>query len=569
MKKITKLFLTLCLFLSLFGCKNSNQEELKSFSEYIDELVKNELSSDFLTYHYMLIDGNSYGVEKPEVTLGSLSLESTLESIEECKEELEVLYKYNKNKLNEEEKNIYRLLELQYKENIEYEKYLDFDFCFGDNKVNDNLITNFTEYRFDNEEDVKDFITLLNDTGRYIDEGIKRTQELADEGHIQNELIQDSIIKSCNKFINSNEIEKYFNLEINKLDISNKESYKQQVVDGVDIMQEAYGRIIDLYEEIGTSKYQGSLSEINGGKEYFEYLIQAYTGSNRSVKEWIKCLEDELEDSIYEWAMIIYFSDHDVYEEMDNIELPFDNAQDAVKYLENCIMNSNEFPSIDKVDYKVSYLDASIANDLTSAYYIIPPIDASNLNVIKVNPKNTDMVDLFSTLAHEGFPGHLYQNNYSIQNDLPIIYQFLDNLGAGEGWAEYIGHDAYRIGDIGSSEFQEFMRLMNYIDRILVEYIDLQVNYNGWNVEDIKSYLDEVGLSSEIASSLYDVVLQYPALYAPYSLGTYEIYRLRNLAMEELENDFSLIEFHKALLDTGLVHFEIIEKKIEEYMESK
>lgn len=569
MKKIMKLFLSLCLLINLVGCNYSNQEELKPFSDYIDALIKNELSSDFLTYHYMLIDGVAYGVEKPEVTLGSLSLESTLESIETCKEELEELYKYNKNKLNDEEKDIYRLLELQYKENIEYEKYLNFDFCFGDNKINDNLITNFTEYRFLNEEDVKDFITLLNDTGRYIDEGIKRTQELADQGYIQNELIQESIIKSCTKFINSNEIEKYFNNEIEKLNISNSESYKQQVVDGVDVMQEAYGRIVDLYKKIPEGKYQGSLSEIKGGKDYFEYLIQSYTGSNRSVNEWIKLLEKELEETIYEWAVLIYFSETDPYEEINEIKLPFDNAQDAVKYLENCIMNSNEFPKIDKVEYKVSYLDASVANELTSAYYIIPPIDASNLNVIKVNPKNTDMVDLFSTLAHEGFAGHLYQNNYSIQNDLPTIYQFLDNLGAGEGWAEYIGHDAYRLGNIGSTTFQEFMRLMNYIDRILVEYIDLQVNYNGWNVNDIKSYLNEVGLSSDIADSLYDVVIQYPALYAPYSLGTYEVYRLKEMVMNKLGNKFSLVEFHETLLDTGLVHFEIIEKKVKEYMEDK
>ena len=66
------------------------------------------------------------------------------------------------------------------------------------------------------------------------------------------------------------------------------------------------------------------------------------------------------------------------------------------------------------MDYRVNYLDASVASDLVSAYYVVPPIDSPSKNVIKVNPNNTDLVSLFSTLAHEGFPGHLYQNNYAV-----------------------------------------------------------------------------------------------------------------------------------------------------------
>ena len=560
------------MIIGISGCKstkNENNEDLGTFSEYIDELVKTELEGDFLTYHFMLVDGDLFDVDKPEVTLGSLTLESTLESVETCKEELEVLYQFDVDELSDEEQDIYRLLELQYKENIEYENHLNFDYCFGDNKVNDNLITNFTEYRFSNVDDVKDYITLLNDTGRYIDEGIERTKELAKEGYVQNELIQDSVIESCSKFMNSTEIEKYFDSEIIKLDISDNdiENYKKQVEDGVNIMQEAYGRIVDLYKELPTSDYQGSLSEIKGGKDYFEYLIKAYTGSDRSVKEWMKLLEEEIDDTIMEWVMIIWYGEHDVYEEMENIELPFDNAQEVVEYLEKCM--SSEFPIIDKVEYSVKYLDASVANDLTSAYYVIPPLDAPEMNTIKVNPKNTDLLELFSTLAHEGFPGHLYQNNYSIQNKLPTIYYFLDNLGASEGWAEYVGHDAYRLGNIGSDDFQEFMRLMNYLDRILVEYIDMRVNYSGWDVEDIKDYLDDIGLVNDMAEGLYEAVIQYPALYAPYSLGTYEVYRLKELVQDELGNDFDLVEFHKTLLDTNLVHFEIIEKKINEYIKSK
>ena len=209
-----------------------------------------------------------------------------------------------------------------------------------------------------------------------------------------------------------------------------------------------------------------------------------------------------------------------------------------------------------------------MANNLVSAYYVVPPIDAPDLNTIKVNPVNTDLVDLFSTLAHEGFPGHLYQNNYVVQKKFPNIYHLLDNLGSSEGWAEYVGMDAYRIGHIGSEDFQEYMRLYSYLNRMLNEYIGLRVNYSGWRSEDIADYLDSVGLVSDIAQDLYDDAVLRPAVYSPYSLGTYEVLMLREKAEDQLGDKFDVLSFNQALLDAGTVHFEIIEEAIDEYIQA-
>ena len=104
---------------------------------------------------------------------------------------------------------------------------------------------------------------------------------------------------------------------------------------------------------------------------------------------------------------------------------------------------------------------------------------------------------------------------------------------------------------------------------ILVEYIDLRVNYSGWGITEIKGYLDEIGLISSIAESLYETVIKNPAVYAPYSLGTYEVLRLREKAELKLKDDFEPITFNEALLDAGTVHFSMIEKKIDEYIKNK
>lgn len=556
--------------INLFSCvKKENKETQERFDVYVDTLLKEEYRSDYMNYHYSIINGEAIGIDKPEVSLGSLSLESTLESIQSSKDELEKLHTFDIRELNDSQQDIYRLLEIQLEENIEYEKYVDFDYCFGENEINDGLITNFTEFRIQNVEDVEDYITLLKDTERYIDEGISRTQQQAEKGYIQNELIQNSIIKSCKKFLESEEIEKYFHHEISKLDISDskKSGYEKEVNNAVyRIMKPAYQKIIDLYEDLPESKYQGSLSEMKNGKEYFEYLLKVYVGKDRNANEWIKILENEIDETMRDWVMIM-ITNNNIYDEVENVTLPYDNAQELVEYLERCI--DKEFPRFEKIDYEVSYLDKSVASDLTSAYYVVPPIDAPNKNVIKVNPNNTDIVSLFSTLAHEGFPGHLYQNNYFIQQNKALIYHLLKRLGSSEGWAEYVGMDAYRIGNIGSEDLQNYMKDMNYLNMILVEYVDLKVNYSGWNVKNIENYLDEVGLVSDIAQNLYENVIMHPAIYAPYSLGTYEVLRLREMAEDKLGEKFDALSFHQAYLDVGTLHFDIIEKHIEKYIENK
>ncbi len=406
MKKLLQIILVLCTSVTLFACnrteENKEDPEVQAqFDSYLDELFKDEIEADFLTFHYMLADPEAGGYEKPEVDWGSLTLESTKQSIEDSKDDLDKLHEFEKEKLTDDQQKIYRLLEIQLEYNVEYENYyMEYGFCFGENKVNDNLITNLTEYRISNEEDVEDFIVLLEDVDRYIGEGIEATQQMADEGYIQKESEKEAILEQCRNFLESEEIEKYFHdevMQLEELSEAQKSDYEAQVAEAVaNDVKPAYENIITLYEQLPAAENQGSLAERETGKAYFEYLLKTQVGKERSVDEWIKIVEEEIEDTIYNWINIMFRTDIDA--ELENVELPADNAVDLVHYLEGCL--DEEFPAIEQVEYRVDYLDASVANNLVSAYYVIPPIDAPDQNVIKVNPSNTDLVDLFSTLAH-------------------------------------------------------------------------------------------------------------------------------------------------------------------------
>lgn len=79
---------------------------------------------------------------------------------------------------------------------------------------------------------------------------------------------------------------------------------------------------------------------------------------------------------------------------------------------------SKDFPALPKCSYKVKYVPKALEGSLSPAFYLVPPLDRYQDNVIYINGGTRfQNEDLFPTLAHEGYPGHLYQNVYFISNN--------------------------------------------------------------------------------------------------------------------------------------------------------
>ena len=94
---------------------------------------------------------------------------------------------------------------------------------------------------------------------------------------------------------------------------------------------------------------------------------------------------------------------------------------------------SKDFPALSKCSYKVKYVPKALEGSLSPAFYLVPPLDRYQDNVVYINRGTRfQNEDLFPTLAHEGYPGHLYQNVYFISNntcDLRKIFVLLQLFG--------------------------------------------------------------------------------------------------------------------------------------------
>ena len=182
----------------------------------------------------------------------------------------------------------------------------------------------------------------------------------------------------------------------------------------------------------------------------------------------------------------------------------------------------------------------------------------------------TDNASLYMTLSHEGYPGHLYHQNYLLQNNLHPIFYILDITGYKEGWAFYAELDAADYYNFGIYE-EEYHDELVELYRCNLEYsycisslIDLYVNGKGYTAEKIIEFAASLGMDKDTAISLYEYAIEEPGTYLQYYIGYLEILEIRQDAESKKGNNFNEKAFHTAFLDLGPCFYKDLAKYIRE-----
>ena len=538
----------------------------ESFSEFEDELFQEMMSEDYTTLHFSLRDYQKYGIEKPEVNIGDASWDAYEDSVEDCDEYLKKLQSFDYDSLSETEQKDYRTIAFYLERNKELNSYPYFDWAFNSAEgVIDNLLTTFTEFVFYEKEDIDDYLTTLASVPAYLDQCLENTKKQAAEGYFLTDAMLKETEDAIAKFVDKkddNELIKIFDENIDAFDglsAEEKEAYKKK---NQEIVLNAY---IPSYEKVaeelqklkGARKADYNVSSLDGGSEYYAALARYKTSIDADMETILDICTQYIEKSVDELYDIMQN-----HSEVTEETLDFDRAEDVLSYLEGHL---DAFPALDKVYYNVQYLDPSVANDSIVAYYLSPPVDDMRDNVIKINGDNvSDVIDLYTTLAHEGFPGHLYQTNYYIQPQPSLLRTQLTMMGYQEGWGMFAEGQALHVSGLSeyASEYQKINIELNYV---LSAAVDLGVNGLGWSTKDVSKYLDNLDLNSSIAKDLYDFATLQPGTILPYGVGVAMFELLENKAKNALGNDFDQKAFNEVLLNDGNRPFEVVEDDVNAY----
>lgn len=560
-------------------------KEQQEFEQYLDDYFKDVVTDDTLTYNYTIKDGADYGLEEPEVTLGDPGM--TAEEIGQDKEEFEGWVKkldaIDRSCLTEDQKLTYDVLDEYFEvsagifDNVYL--YEPFSPMRG---LQANIATNFTDYRFDDKGDVERYIELLGQIPDYFAEYLDFEQEKSEKGYFMSDAVCDKVISQCKDFVADKEnhfMVTTFNDNIEALDFltdEEKAEYKEANKQAVEnSLLPAFENVAAVLSGLkGTGTNDGGICNYDGGKEYYEYLLKNFAGTAKSPEEVIDMLDTELQKlmvSLYQYylgnqAAYEYFaSNYDsMFAETDQM-----TASEMVdKMMETA---SEHYPDAGTINYKAEALDKNLETimDDVLAYYMAPAIDDPDNNLIRVNGLHTD--GMWTTLAHEGYPGHMLQNAYYMSTDPEPVRTLMNFLGYKEGWAMYACYDSLYYYEYEEPEYGDTIaalyQLNDEMSYLMMGRVDLGINYEGWTLQDTADYLTKNGMDGSAAQELYTTMVGDPAVYQSYSTGYYEMKELRDYAEEKMGDDFDLKTFNTIILETGPCQFDILKEQVDKKLQ--
>ena len=540
------------------------------FDQWMEDEFIESMEDDYMTMHYTVKDYRKLGIEKGELTIGEAEdAEDYAENVKDAEDTLKELAEFDYDALSDTQKHDYDTIKNYVQRTMELNQYPLFDFYFlPTSGIIDNLLTNFTEFVFYEKEDIDDYLSVVSSVPKYIDEALEITKTQAASGYFLTDSALDQTKEAIQRFTSKtedNELIVIFNKNVDAfegLSDAEKEAYKTKNKDIIiNSYIPAYQKAARELESLrGSRKSQKGVSDLLQGKEYYEALAKFKTSTDLPVESLLQICDDYLTAVFPEFYMYASTADDSVWD----AKVSFTEPEEILSYLQKNL--TEDFPAGPEVTFKASYLDPSVANDGIVAYYLNPPVDDIKDNVIRINgSKVEDANAMFETLAHEGFPGHCYQITWFMNTQPAHLRSVLSNIGYTEGWAMYTEDWCWSVSGL-RDDAANLSRLNTGISYVLNAAADLGVNGLGWDVNQLAKWIEKKGFNSEMASGLYDFVIDDPGVILPYGVGLAQFMRLKRKA--EKYEGFDLKAFNEVLLKYGDRPFEIVESDVDAYLKS-
>lgn len=575
----TALLLSSSLLFS--GCSSirASSDTNTAFRQFTLELFRQDVAANTIGLHYTLKDPSAYDIVQAPVTYGSFSTNTTgmMASLENS---LSALSHYHYEDLTDENKLTYDILKSYLQTAQKGAPYLLYEEPLGEiTGIQAQLPVLLAEYPFHDIKDVDTYLSLLSCTPDYFNSLISFEKEKADSGLFIPDSTVDAVVDQCSSFVDmkdSNYLLTTFDERLSKipgLSSTVKRNYQKKNQEMIaNAVIPAYESLIDALLELrGSGKNKKGVCYFPNGKEYYSYVVERDTGSPRSVSEIKKLIHDQISSDLLSIQTLLS-KDPELASRPVSAEAPPDKSD---IFLQNQIdrnqpeqiltlleqKSSAAFPAPPDVTAQVKYVPNAMEPYLSPAFYMIPAIDDQSENVIYINQsRNVDTLKLFTTLAHEGYPGHLYQTTYFAEKNTEPLRSIFNFSGYVEGWATYAEMCSYYLSPLPKDQAALFQK-NGSLTLGLYAAADIGIHYDGWSVPDTVRFFSDYGIKdTDAIQEIYNLILSDPGNYLKYYVGYLEFMELKKKAMKIDGDEFSQKNFHRAVLDVGPAPFDIVSK---------
>lgn len=543
-----------------------------SFDRFTMDIFRHELSGNTINLHYTLSDPKTYGIKEEAPSFGSFNRDSMKEELAYLKDCKDRLSRYLKWGLNEEDRFTAEILEWWLDGQILSETYYYYQEPLGPTLgIQAQLPVLLAEYPFRTEEDIETYLALLCTLPEYFEEIADFEKEKSEQGLFMTDEALDQILAQCRSLFpvsNSHFLAVTFKERLEQcgfLDSDRRISYEAENLKNLRrYVEPAYTKLCLALEDLrGTGTNPCGLYHTPDGIRYYEYLLSYSIGTDRSMAQIHRLLDEQMEDD-YETILYALQQDTNLLD-MDSESLAAESPETILTSLQEQI--KDQFPQPREISWQVKEVPDSLSEFLSPAFYMTPAIDTPQQNTIYINPSyKPNRTELITTLAHEGYPGHLYQNCFENTKNYSPVRNLFYIGGYTEGWGLYSEFYAYDF--LGFSKTQgEFLRAAASLNFAVCASLDLAIHGEGWTEADCAAYLSSFGITDETQiHELYLNILEEPSNYLKYYLGYLEICSLKESALAPSSNSvsgLSLLDFHTWFLEAGPAPFPLLQTQLD------
>lgn len=543
-----------------------------SFSEFCTTLFREEMKSNTMNLHFTLKDPKAAGIDSYEITLGSLSGDSPHNQARQLKKLSEELKKYSHRSLKGKDRLTCRLLSdyISRQQNLAAYPYYD-EPLTPSGGVTSQLPVLLAEYPFGNTRDIEDYLGLLSQMDTYFSGILDYEQKKADAGLFMSDEACLKVIEGCEVFTehpDDNFLIDTFSNRLNAMDGLTDTQKNTYIKQHSKVLSEhvipAYRQMIKgLTMLLGRGHNNWGLCNFPEGKAYYEAVVSADTGCDDSVEDLFSQIAKARREDLTFCQNLLE----------KNPKLASQSPKpDAALKEENAMLSRlqkeilTDFPAPPQTDVEICHVDPALSEYLAPAFYITAPIDDISHNRIYINDaKNDTDIYYFTTLAHEGYPGHLYQTICTSSYGAPEVLSLLNYPGYTEGWATYTEMQAFYYAGL-DQDLASLLQHNQAATLSLYATADIGIHYFGWEKEKNAAFWSEYGVDdTATVKRITDLILEEPGNYLKYYVGYLKFRQMREqLALEN--KSFSVSAFHEAILRTGPSPFSVLEETVRDQL---
>lgn len=594
-----------CILFLLFSCSTlflfKYRSDEKRFSHISTQLFLDEMRGNTLNMHYTLAYPENFGVHSYEPVLPCYSLESTLSSQAATENILASLERIDASKLPSKDHYAYQLLKRSLENSLKLSYYTYYNEPLSPSSgMQSNLPILFAEYTFRGKQDVADYLALLDQSDEYFASLLVYEQEKAAAGLLMAPSSLKKVIKQCDTIVTSEELEQESHflqttfmerlqllMDAGIITKEDAEAYQAQNNRLLrTVLLPAYENLADgLYVLMDENIPLRGLAAKPHGADYYRLLLASQTGSYRDISEVKELLLRQFSRE-YE-AVRKLLSEQSAMEKEQSPSMisifPYQNADVMLTDLQGRM--AKDFPSLPidlmgtaKVDVTLKAVSPNLENYCAPAFYLTAPMDDTNTNSIYINQRNSpEGLELYTTLAHEGYPGHLYQTVYHnrclMSGNDNLVRQLLSYGGYLEGWALYVEFISYDYAvDIyreqGLAKEAVLAGLESHsrsLQLCLYSLLDIMIHYENASYNQVAETLKKFGISNSASvKAIYTYITEEPCNYLKYYLGYLELLELKESAKSLWGEDYSDYRFHTFYLECGPSDFTSLQERLSE-----